>query len=417
MGRLNKKTFYSIMVVVLFMASCSKNSIDGFQHDSGADTPVEEEQVVLTPEETSEFMVNPNATPETVALFYQLKQLSATRYIVGQHNAFRSFYNDVEGDSDIKKTTGSDPGLLGSDFMFITDNLNDGTSQNWFYQMEQRIKSDVVKAYDLGMVNVFTWHLREPYEGLHFYTSEMTDFQKENAFKSILPGGENHEYYKQKLEKVAEVAQSLAGNDGTLAPIIFRPFHEFEGSWFWWGASYCTPQEFKALWQFTVSYLRDALQVNNMLFAFSPDSNFTSEAEYLERYPGDDYVDILGMDNYNDFNNQGQDGVDRANTKLQIISKLSVEKVKIAALTETGYFITPGENNPISGFFATNLYDALTQNDVEIGFVMFWNNSQNTYCTPVPGLPDVGDFMEFVSKPETVLQNTLPNMYALPESN
>ena len=366
---------------------------------------------VLQPEQAAGYMVNPNSTLQTVALFYNLIKLTETSFIVGQQDAFSSFYNNNVGESDIKKTTGSDPGLLGSDFMFITDDNNDETASNWFYQQEQKIIADTKEAYNKGMVNVFTWHLREPYEGDEFYTSNMTDFQKNNAFKSILPGGANHEYYKSKLAKVANVANNLIGNDGNKIPFIFRPFHEFDGNWFWWGQSYCTPQEYKALWQFTVEYLRDTLNVNNILFAFSPDNNFSSEGEYLERYPGDSYVDVIGMDNYGDFNNQGQTGLERANEKLQIISKLAKQKIKVSAFTETGYAVTPGQNNPISGFFSNNLYKAMTNNNVKVSYVMFWSNYQDSYYIPVSGTSSVADFLDFVNKPQLLLQNQLPNMY------
>ncbi len=129
------------------------------------------EEFVLLPEEASLFMVNPNATPETIALFYNLKILSKTKFVVGQQDAFNSFYNDNGGESDIKKTTGSDPGLLGSDFMFITDDNNDGSASNWFYQQEEIIKYDAIEAYNKGMINTFCWHMREPYEGCLLYTS------------------------------------------------------------------------------------------------------------------------------------------------------------------------------------------------------------------------------------------------------
>ncbi|MFI1770897.1 glycoside hydrolase family 26 protein [Thalassobellus citreus] len=408
----NIKKIVSIVCISIFALNCSKDDITEIEEPEII-IPINED-FVLKPEETASYMVNSNATSETVALFYNLKALSASKFIVGQHNAFHDFYNDNVGESDIKKTTGSDPGLLGTDFLFITDDKNDGTSTNWFYQQEQRIKTDVVNTYNKGMVNTFSWHLREPYEGEHFYTSEMTEFQKKNAFKSILPGGENHEYYKQKLEKVAEVANSITGLDNTLAPIIFRPFHEFDGDWFWWGASYCTAQDYISLWQFTVKYLRDVLFVNNMLFAFSPDNSFNSASEYLERYPGDDYVDILGMDNYGDFKNQGQTGVNNANDKLQIISNLAIEKVKIAALTETGYFVTPGSNSPIPNFYSNNLYNAITNNDAQIGYMMFWSNSNETYCTPAPDLPDTDNFVAFANKPKFVILSGLPNMYTMP---
>jgi mannan endo-1,4-beta-mannosidase len=73
----------------------------------------------------------------------------------------------------------------------------------------------------------------------------------------------------------------------------------------WWGAPHSTREEFIALWKFIVSYLRDSLRVRNFLYAFSPDNLFNNEAEYLPRYPGDEWVDIVGMDNYGEF---GRDG-------------------------------------------------------------------------------------------------------------
>ncbi|NLP57741.1 glycosyl hydrolase [Lutibacter sp. B1] len=379
----------------------------------------EEEETVpyvpsIEPGATRSYMVNSNATDETVALFYNLKILSETNnVIIGQQDAFNAFYNDNTGDSDIKKTTGSDPGLLGSDFMFITDDNNDGTSSNWFYQQEEIITGDAIEAYDKGMVNTFCWHFREPYSGDEFYASNINSDDLNKAFQSILPGGENHEYYKQKLQKIAEVTKGMVGSDGKQVPIVFRPFHEFDGSWFWWGANYCTPSEYIELWQFTVEYLRDDLQVDNMLFAFSPDNNFTTASQYLERYPGDEYVDILGMDNYGDFANQGQSGANTANSKLQVLTNLAKEKVKIAALTETGYRVD-SNHSPISNLYSTYFYSALTNNNVEVAFMMFWNNNSDGYYTPVPGESDANDFVSFYNKEETLFQNNLPDLYTLP---
>src|SRR5207302_7820889 len=67
--------------------------------------------------------------------------------------------------------------------------------------------------------------------------------------------------------------------------------------WFWWGKSHCTPEELKQLWQFTISYLRDTKGVHNLLYAFNTDK-FYSENEYLERYPGDEWIDMIGFDIY-----------------------------------------------------------------------------------------------------------------------
>lgn len=420
--RMKKLTFLSLFLMILIVLSCSKDDEPiepkepepPIETDTIEDPDPDTEEFVLKPQETRRYMVDQAATDETVALFYNLKTLSKTNVVIGQQDAFNAFYNDNAGASDMKKTTGSDPGMLGSDFMFITDDNNNGQPNNWFYQQEQIIVEDAIEAYNKGMINAFTWHLREPYEGEVFYTSEMTEFQKANAFRSILPGGANHEYYKKKLQKIAEVAKSIKGSDGTLSPIIFRPFHEFDKDFFWWGAAYSSPAEFKELWRFTVTYLRDELDVHNLLYAFAPDNSYTSKSAYLSRYPGDGYVDILGMDNYGDLSAQDGSGISIANQKLKVVSDLAIEKVKIAALTETGFFADT--QNPLpQNFYSEKLNQVITGNEVEIGFMMFWQNNTDSYTVPPPGMPGEADFIEFVEQEEILLLKDMPNMYSLPE--
>ncbi|MCI9846234.1 glycoside hydrolase family 26 protein [Flavobacterium pectinovorum] len=368
----------------------------------------------LTTQNVTNYIVDKKATKETLALFYNLKKLGKTKVAIGQQDAFNSFYQDAGGDSDIKKNTGYDPALLGSDFMFITDKSNNNQSNNWFYQQEQKIINDTKAAYAKGMINTFSWHLREPYNEDSFYTSDMTTEQKTTAFKSILPGGANHAWYKKKLDKVASVFLNLKGSKGELIPIIFRPFHEFDGSWFWWGANFCTPDEYKTAYKFTVEYLRDTKGVHNILYAFSPDRTYSTSTDYLSRYPGDGYVDVLGMDNYGDFDNQGTMGANTANSKLKIISDLAKTKVKITALTETGYRVTSSKT-PITDWFSNYLYNALTSNSIEISYVMFWNNDKDGYYVPNASVSNAADFKTFSLKPKSAVLNSLPKMYELPK--
>ena len=407
-----KFTYRLIPVTVFFTCllfiACSDDDKQNITEE-----PIVQPQEELTAENVRSFMTDPNATDETVALFYNLYNLSKTKFLVGQQDAYTGFYNGDMGDSDMKKATGSDPALLGSDFMFITDDQNNEQPENWFYQQEILITDNVKQAYSKGMVNIFSWHFREPFEGESFYTSDMTDFQKYNALPSILPGGSNHDYYKQKLDKVADVLANLKDNNNKLIPVVFRPFHEFDGNWFWWGSAYCTPAQYQEIWRFTVEYLRDVKQVHNVLYAFSPDNSYATSTQYLSRYPGDNYVDILGMDNYGDFNNQGASGAVTANNKLKMVSDLAISKHKIAALTETGYQIN-SSNSPIDHFFSDYIYSALTDSDVEVAFVMFWANSQNAYYVPPSGQQDTQDFVTSANKTGSVLQNNIPDMYNLP---
>lgn len=408
-----KTPFLKIALIILsvLVVSCSS---DKESEDPLVITDPPTQSDPLTTQNVSNYMVDASATKETVALFYNLKRLAKTKVAIGQQDAFNSFYQDAGGDSDIKKNTGYDPAVLGSDFMFITDKNNNNQSNNWFYQQEVKITSDVKATYAKGMINTFSWHLREPNKEESFYASDLTSEQKTATFKSILPDGANHEWYKKKLDKVASVVSNLKGANGELIPIIFRPFHEFDGSWFWWGANFCTPEEYKAAYQFTVDYLRNTKGVHNILYAFSPDNSYTTEANYLSRYPGDKYVDVLGMDNYGDFDNQGSTGAGRANSKLKMISDLAINKVKIAALTETGYQVTSAKA-PITDWFSTYLYNALTSNNIEVSYVLFWNNTKDGYWVPNGTVSNASDFKNFSLKSKSALVNSLPKMYELPK--
>jgi len=403
-----KIAFISLIVLTFINCSSDKETTN----EVIVDPTVQEDP--LTTKNVTNYMSDANATKETVALFYNLKRLAQTKIAIGQQDAFNSFYQDNGGDSDIKKNTGSDPALLGSDFIFITDKNNNNQADNWFYQQEQKTINDVKAAYAKGIINTFSWHLREPNKEDSFYAADMTADQKATAFKSILPGGANHEWYKKKLDKVASVILSLKGANGELIPIIFRPFHEFDGSWFWWGANFCTPEEYKQGYQFTVDYLKNTKGVHNILYAFSPDNSYTTETNYLSRYPGNQYVDILGMDNYGDFDNQGTAGSGRANTKLKIISDLAKTRVKITALTETGYQVTSAKM-PITDWFSNYLYNALTSNAIQVSYVMFWNNTKDGYYVPNGSVSNAVDFKTFATKPKSALLNSLPKMYELPK--
>jgi mannan endo-1,4-beta-mannosidase len=409
-----KNTFLKIIIpsFVIAISSCSK---DDPTTDPIVVVPPVEVTDPLTAQNVKTYIVDPNATAETVALFYNLKKLAKTKFAIGQQDAFNGFYNNGSTtESDIKKTMGYDPAVLGSDFIFITDKQNNNQADNWFYQQEQKTINDVKAAYAKGIINTFSWHIREPYNEDSFYAADMTTEQKTNAFKSILPGGANNEWYKKKLDKIASVFLKLTGSKGELIPVIFRPFHEFDGSWFWWGANFCSAEEYKATYQFTVTYLRDTKGVHNILYAFSPDNSYSKSTDYLSRYPGDKYVDVLGMDNYGDFNNQGQTGADKANAKLKMVSDLAITKVKIAALTETGYQVTASVS-PVANWFSTYLYSALTANNIQISYAVFWTNYKDGYYVPTPTASNATDFKIFATKTKSALVNTLPKMYELPK--
>lgn len=189
--------------------------------------------------------------------------------------------------------------------------------------------------------------------------------------------------------------------------MIFRPYHEFDGGWFWWGAPYCTVDEYKSLWKFTVGFLRDTQNVHNFIYAFSPDNKFKTEAEYLERYPGDEWVDMVGMDNYADM---GRDryAPDTAAIKLKIVSDYAREAKKLAAFTETGL-----ESIPNTTWWTETLLKVMKTEGLRLSYVLVWRNDQNSpkhYYAPHPGHPSIPDFKKFYKDSFTYFEKDLKKM-------
>jgi mannan endo-1,4-beta-mannosidase len=227
-----------------------------------------------------------------------------------------------------------------------------------------------------------------------------------STVQKIMPGGELHELYRSKLDLFADFINDLpAGLFAGKIPIIFRPFHEHTGGWFWWGAEHCTSEQYVTLWQFTVKYLRDEKGLNNLLYAYSPDV-FGTREKYLEYYPGDEYVDILGFDDYHDVGRGGT--VDGLIRQLQILTDLAEEKDKVAALTETGL-----ESITKDDWFTTTLLPIKDDPKAKrIAWALVWRNSDKKHhYGPYKGHPSEDDFVLFYNDPFTVFAGDTPNPY------
>jgi mannan endo-1,4-beta-mannosidase len=350
----------------------------------------------------TESPIDSKATTETVALFRNMKELSKSHTLFAHQHATEyghGWAGDVDR-SDVKTVCGSHPAMIGVDFGGFS-----GRSEEATKKAKDKLRKNVVDTYNRGGVTTAAWHFNNPVSDGGFYWKKDVSLP---AVKYIIPGGEAHDKYKEILDGIGEWAKSLKGKDGTLAPIIFRPFHEFDGGWFWWGAPHCTKEEFISLWKFTVSYLRDTLEVHNILYAFSPDNRFNSEKEFLERYPGDEWVDMVGMDNYGDM---GRDryNLERASRKLKIVSDYAIKKGKLAAFTETGL-----ESIPNTTWWTETLLKVMKKDNMQLSYVLVWRNdikSTTHYYAPFPGQVSVPNFLEFYNDPYTLFEKDLKDIY------
>jgi mannan endo-1,4-beta-mannosidase len=169
--------------------------------------------------------------------------------------------------------------------------------------------------------------------------------------------------------------------------------------------------EFKSLWRFTVSYLRDSLLVHNFIYAFSPDNRFTSEEQYLERYPGNEFVDLVGIDNYGDFGRDGKYNLEAGIKKLKIVSDFALKSGKLAAFTETGL-----ESIPRPDWWTGVLLPSLRSNKLQLCYVLVWRNDSRSpthYFAPFPGQASEQDFTRFYDDPYTMFEKDLNDIYKL----
>ncbi len=334
--------------------------------------------------------IDPAATAETRALFEQLNTLRRDHLLFGhQHTTEYGIGWKATGtdDSDVKRTTGSFPAVYGWDLFDPKFTTTDRSPSS--------MRAHILAAHARGGINTLCWHAPNPVTGGN-------TFDKTAAVPAILPGGEKHAQFRQDLDAIATFLSDLKDPTGALVPIIFRPWHEHNGDWFWWGTPrHCTLEQFTALWRFTVDYLRKEKGVHNVLYAWSP--NWSWKSEYFLAYPGDDYVDIFGFDLY-------AKSLTPFLPQLRQVVEDAEARGKIPAITETGY---PDGLSKCAepGYFTQRLLAPLRDDPTarRLAWILLWRNADEShFWIPPPNHPYAPDFQAFHADPFTLFNDDLP---------
>ena len=292
---------------------------------------------------------------------------------------------DVQNDpltrSDIKDVCGQYPAVLGFDL----GGIELGDPCNLDGVPFELIRRAALTHIGRGGVVTFSWHPRNPLTG-----GDTWDVSSGGVVSSILPGGEKEAEFKLWLERLGTFLVSLDG-----APFHFRPWHENTESWFWWGANLCSVQEYKALFRLTWNYLRVERGLEQISWCYSPNGPFSAE-QYMERYPGDDCIDLLGADLYQFV---GADGLAQSSLRftaqvkemLGTLALLAKEHGKRYCLSETGF-----EGIPDPHWWTQVLYPAIQGSGIE--YVLTWRNAHNIpghFYAPWKGFDHEEDFRQF----------------------
>ena len=296
--------------------------------------------------------------------------------------------------SDVKDVCGDHPAVLGLDLGGL-EMVNDRNLDNLYFR---DMATAAATHYERGGIVTFSWHARNPLTG-----GDAWDISSTEAVASVLEGGQNHEKFIEWLSEVVEYLQTITDIEGCAIPVIFRPWHEHTGSWFWWGRGLCTAEEYKALWRMTYDYMVHRRGMDNLIWAYSPNTGVDMDG-YMERYPGDDVVDILGFDCYEHRGNG--ESIESANARykqqlhdaLKFMTKLGKQHKKTIALTETGF-----EGIPDPTWWTEVLLPAVS--DFPIAYLLTWRNAWNIpthFYAPYKGAVSEDDFKKFHESPKTL---------------
>ena len=286
--------------------------------------------------------------------------------------------------SDVMEVCGKYPAVYGLDLGGIELGSEQNLDDNYFAAM----RASAIAHHQRGGVVTFSWHPRNP-----LTEGDAWDVSSKEVVASILEGGSRHDLFIGWLGRVADYIESFKTSDGQMVPIIFRPWHEHTGSWFWWGRDLCSVEEYKALWKITFDYLSGERGLRNLIWSYSPGAGGVTEEIYMERWPGDEMVDMIGIDCYQ-YSTSEVFIADLANA-LDIMKKISAEHGKMMAVTEAGY-----EGIPQADWWTGTLYEALK--DYPLAYVLTWRNACDKpehFYAPFPGHLSADDFKAFAAMP------------------
>ncbi len=241
---------------------------------------------------------NPKASDTTKRLYNYLCDQYGKHIILGQqeycgdhnYNLWNSpdvFIKDNEAEFEyIKEKTGKQPAIRGIDFLAYN------TSSEWRDHAPERVIEWVNKYHGIATVS---WHWNVPCEkgsdDIAFYVEsanpKFTTFSCKNA---VTEGTWENEVVMADIKLIAGELQKLKDAD---VPVLWRPLHEAEGGWFWWGAEGAEPC--KKLYRLLYDQLTNVYGLDNLIWIWT---GSTSPAA-ADWYPGDDVVDIVGYDKYN----------------------------------------------------------------------------------------------------------------------
>ncbi|MGN0396290.1 MAG: glycosyl hydrolase [Coprococcus sp.] len=424
----------TVGVSTSFKGSVYIDDITLSQYSAAADfvditaTPGEGSVADISKMPTTVSLADSEATDTTRALYAYLKGLDAGNQVLFGHQN-DTFKHVSTGDgvySDVKDITGSVSGIVGIDSLALTgaelglDNTEEAVAKS--IEISKAAASEgAIITLSTHMPNMSNSKIVKNADGTFDFSAcdfaESKDLSN-NCAEEVLPGGKYNAQFTAYLDIIAEYAKGLGD-----IPVLFRPFHENDGGWFWWGAASTDKQTYIAMYRYMEDYL-EAQGVHNFIYVYSPGGPVTSEAKYLDRYPGDDYVDVIGFDYYDDYNSYpaeySESFIENLEKTCTVVKSIADKKNKVAAISETGARVMKQDgsdnegilvkNNPIKD---QNWYGKVNEVAKKTGmsYFLLWANFGDTnFYVPykyneTKGQELINEFIDFYNEDSSIFAN------------
>lgn len=241
--------------------------------------------------------VTPDPSPEVVNLMQYIYSISGKYTLTGQHCAPLVGSTHLAG---VHKMTKHYPAVFGQDFGFSAPGTWDGIN------FRQQIVDEAIRRHYEGFIITLMWHAVRPTEEepVTFRESVQGDLTGREWQDLVTSGTEINERWKSQVDVIAWFLKQLREAN---VPVLWRPYHEMNGVWFWWGKK-VGDMGYKRLYRMLFERLVNFHGLNNLIWVFNANEVKETVDPYEMYYPGDDVVDILATDVYSEgFNQENYD--------------------------------------------------------------------------------------------------------------
>lgn len=255
-----------------------------------------------------------DAVQEVRNVLDYLSEISGKKIITGQHTQTM----EQEELHSIFRITGKEPALLGFELLSYSPNINYlDTDEECITEVDEN-RGTLQRAWEWaekGGLITFTWHWFSP-----LYGRSKSFFSKNTGFdprKALIKGTLENTALMADLNCMAGYLRPFCDKH---VPILWRPFHESEGDWFWWGSKGYEPA--KQLFRLMHEHFTQICGLHDLIWVWN--------SPIPEGYPGDDVVDIISRDMY-------PPAYEYTSHKAEYLElKKITDQLKIAAIAETG---------------------------------------------------------------------------------